>query len=227
MHHSGGAAAETNYIYGSVLNEAHQILRDSCKTCVVGLGLGYIEISWALSLIQNSITPSPEISFHSYEIVPGLIENFKLWVNSSSERSETIYDLITQKLSHETDPQAVKEILKQALTSGSTLNGDFQALENHQHSYNVICYDAFSKKTDEGLWEKNFLEAFIQKWAHETCCLTTYACTGVLKKTLSEQGFYFMKRPGFSGKRDSSLALRSSKLESLKRMIFQTSSYNQ
>lgn len=206
MHHSGGAAAETVYIYGDVLEKAHYILRDSCKTCVVGLGLGYIEICWALSLLRLGLEPSGHISFHSFELVPGLIENFKSWIYT--EQSRLIYDDIVTKLNPKVSLQDVKKILRKALQSGSELNGDFSKLETHRHQYNVICYDAFSRKTSEPLWQKEFLETFWHDFAAFDCVVTTYACTGILRKTLLEQNFSFFKRPGFCGKRDSTLATR-------------------
>lgn len=224
MHHSGGAAAETVYIYGDVLDRAHQILRDSCKTCVVGLGLGYIEICWALSLLKKGLRPSPKISFHSFEVVSGLIENFKTWI--SSEQAHSVYDQIVFKLDPEASISEVKKILSLALSSGSFLNGDFSQIENHQDQYNVICYDAFSRKTSEDLWQSTFLTQFFQGYAASDCVVTTYACTGVLRKVLLEQQFSFFKRPGFCGKRDSSLASRGQfKIEDFQ-SSYQTSSCN-
>lgn len=72
----------------------------------------------------------------------------------------------------------------------------------------MICYDAFSQKTNNPLWQKEFLEKFIHDHAEEDCVFTTYACTSVLKKVLTEKKFQLIKRPGFFGKRDSTLALR-------------------
>lgn len=226
MHHSGGAAAETKYIYGEVLDCAHQILRESCKTCVVGLGLGYIEISWAMSLLQAKLEPSARTSIHSFELVPGLIENFKLWILSSEPHP--VYDLVVQKINSMHSIAEVKSILKKAYEAGSSLNGDFADLSQHQQKYNVICYDAFSKKTSEGLWASEFLQDFFQKFSEEDCVVTTYACTGVFRKTLLEQSFAFFKRPGFCGKRDSSLATRGRfSLEDFPNYSSRTSSCNQ
>ncbi len=225
MHHSGGAAAETKYIYGNVLDQAHQILRDSCKTCVVGLGLGYIEISWAISLLRAGINPSEKISFHSFEIVSGLIEVFKSWIFSDEPHS--VYDLVVEKIDQKVQPKEVKKILRLALNSGSSFQGDFSDFKQHHNHYNVICYDAFSKKTSEGLWGAVFLKEFFQKFSSQDCVVTTYACTGLFRKNLLDQNFLFYKRPGFCGKRDSSLATRGRiSLEDFPSYSFQISSYN-
>lgn len=228
MHHSGGAAAETRYIYGGVLDQAHQILPVPCKTCVVGLGLGYIEIAWAISLIKNDLKPSPEISFHSFEIVPELIQNFKVWLETEVEIEDSIYNLVIEKLAPTVSIRSIKGILLRALKSGSTLNGDVMDEKNHREKYQVICYDAFSQKTSGPLWSPDFLKNFVEKSAAENCILTTYACTGVLRKTLIEQKFDFYKRLGFCGKRDSSLAVRGIfKLEDFRPTTSQTFSYTQ
>ena len=207
MHHSGGAAAETIYIYGRVIDQAHQTLGDKCKTCVVGLGLGYIEITWALSLLKNNLTPSSELSFHSFEIVSELQENFLKWVRTTE--AEPVYDLIVEKLQPNKPVKQVKEILNKALENGSTIQADISEFIDNNLKFNVICYDAFSRKTNEGLWSYEFLNSFLIKFAAENCVFTTYACTSVLRKTLTENGFQFLKRPGFSGKRESSLATRA------------------
>jgi hypothetical protein len=226
MHHSGGAAAETKYIYGNVLDRAHQILRESCKTCVVGLGLGYIEISWAISLLREKIEPSQDVTIHSFELVPGLIEKFKEWIETSAPHP--VYDLVVEKLDPTSSIIEVKALLKKAFQTGSTFNGDLADFSQHQELYNVICYDAFSKKTNEGLWASEFLQNYFQSFAAKDCVVTTYACTGVLRKTLLEQNFAFFKRRGFCGKRDSSLATRGRfNLEDFPCSSFQTSSCNQ
>ncbi len=70
MHHSGGAAAETNYIYGDLISKTLQVLKQDCKTCVVGLGLGYIEIAWAQALISQNLRSDDLLTLDSFEIIP-------------------------------------------------------------------------------------------------------------------------------------------------------------
>ncbi len=205
MHHSGGAAAETIYIYGATLDLAHQILSEGCGTCIVGLGLGYIEIAWALSLLKNSLEPSEKITFHSFEIRPELQKIFLNWLESNNE---TIYDLVVEKLDKKASIEKVKSVLNKALSLGSTLNGDLTQFESSRVKWNVICYDAFSQKTNFKLWQEEFLNFFIQQYANENCVFTTYACTSILRKCLTQNKFNFHKRSGFYGKRESSLAVR-------------------
>lgn len=205
MHHSGGAAAETLYIYANPLQQAHQILTAECKTCIVGLGLGYIEVAWALSLLKNGLKPSSEITFHTFEIVEELRTRFLKWLHSDAE---SLYDLIVKKMTTQFSSHVIKSTLKQGLLSGSSIEKDFSESYLLNTKWNVICYDAFSQKTNQKLWQGEFLDLFLKDQTAEDCILTTYACTGVLRKTLIENNFTFIKRVGFGGKRDSSLALR-------------------
>ncbi|MBC7420771.1 MAG: hypothetical protein H7328_08585 [Bdellovibrio sp.] len=222
MHHSGGAAAETNYIYKSVIQKAmvlHQLKRPKAefKTLVVGLGLGYIEISWAQVLLQQRFAFSNNLSLESFEIVSGLRNCFSNWFENKEELK--IYNQITEKLDSSSCVAEVKKILGVAFANGRGLYADILDYKGSQ-KWNMICYDAFSQQTSGPLWNETFLNQFFKNHAAVDCVFTTYACTGILKKVLAENGFYFIKRPGFQGKRDSTIALRGLFMEDLS--IFQT-----
>ena len=106
------------------------------------------------------------------------------------------------------NPKEVKKILQQAFLNGSQLHADLLKLDIPQIHWNVICYDAFSQNTIQPLWQAEFLDSFIKKYESSDCVFTTYACTGVLKKVLTKNNFELIKKPGFSGKRESTLAYR-------------------
>ena len=204
MHHSRGAATETIYIYGDVIDETNARLTLGCKTCIVGLGLGYIEICWALSLIKLNIKPSMQMTFDSFEIVPELRQNFLHWIRS--DESAIIYDEIVGKLNGAISSMQVKNVLREALQNGSSLYGDLKEFTDPKQKWNLICYDAFSRKTNEGLWSYEFLDSFFTNFTASDCVFTTYACTAILRKTLEKNGFELTNREGFSGKRESTLA---------------------
>lgn len=194
MHHSSGAASETLYIYKTALDKALNVL-DSSKTCVVGLGLAYIEISWAMALIEARQGSHPLAhQLTTFEIVPELKEYFTDWLISPEAK---IYDDICSafKISS-TEP--IKKILA-ANYKNEPIEGDF-ALYDQIKRWNIICYDAYSSKTTQKLWSEEFLNNFLQKHADEDCIFTTYACTGVLKKVLAANGFKVIRRPAFQGK---------------------------
>ncbi len=210
MHHSGGAATETIYIYGDVIDQTHARLKSKCKTRIVGLGLGYIEICWALSLIKQNIKPSDHFSFHSFEVAEELRLNFLNWIQS--DHTDLIYDTIAQKLNPQVPRQLIKQTLREAMRNGSQILGDIKAFNESETKWNIICYDAFSRKTNENLWSFEFLNGFLEKFAATDCQFSTYACTAILKKSLKRNGFELINRPGFSGKRESTLAHRNPRL---------------
>ncbi len=193
MHHSGGAAAETVYIYKSVISEALR-LKPGAHTCVVGLGMGYIEISWA------QCGPEASATLTSFEIEEELRSAFQSWVESAEPG---IYDGISALL----DPSAQIGAVKRHL-SAVQIFSDIRSFGGPASPWNVVCYDAFSRKTNEELWSAGFLSEFLKKFCGDDCVFTTYGCTGVLKKALRENDFMVIQRPSFNGKRDSTLALR-------------------
>lgn len=222
MHHSGGAAAETNYIYKSVLSKAIHCFalerpHAALKTVVVGLGLGYIEISWAQALIESNRQASAWLTLDSFEIISELRERYSNWVDG--DENLPIYNQISEKLNPMVEVNKVRKTLQQAYRNGSKLHKDIIS-PPAGHQWNVICYDAFSQKTDSPLWSYEFLDLFLKQHAASDCVFSTYACTGVLKKVLVENGFYLIKRLGFNSKRDSTIALRGAFMQDL--AAFQT-----
>ncbi|MBC7740794.1 MAG: hypothetical protein H7061_01260 [Bdellovibrionaceae bacterium] len=215
MHHSGGAAAETTYIYQSVirsalksaqLNDPHPTL----QTVVVGLGLGYIEISWAAVIKQMGLSANEKISIDSFETVKNLRKLFLAWINQKEDcDTHIIYNQISQYFtSSENQSCEIRNELKKNFDTHGKL---FDNVLNHQlinKNYNLICFDAYSQITSQPLWEDCFLLEFIRQRANQDCVITSYGCTGVLKKILVNEGFELLNRPGFSGKRASTLALR-------------------
>ncbi|MCC2678856.1 MAG: hypothetical protein K0R29_1432 [Pseudobdellovibrio sp.] len=203
MHHSGGAAAETEYIYKSVIEIALRRLPD-LKMAVVGLGLGYIEISWAIACLkQNKNLQSRFISFETDE---GLKKNFLEWLNGSAH---SIYSDVCKAMDANSSIENVKEIIRKNLAEEpKALRGDLISDYDRNNSYNLICFDAFSKKTSESLWTEEFLTGFLKQSAHQDCVFTTYACTGALKRALKNNGFTLIERFRFKSKRESTLAVR-------------------
>jgi hypothetical protein len=213
MHHSGGAASETDYIYKSVI-EAALKTGTELKMAVVGLGLGYIEISWAITCLRQSGFKSRFISFETDE---GLKSNFLNWVKTGEP---VIYNEICKFMGPDDVISDIRALIEENLRS-NPIRGDFLSEYDKDNSYHLICFDAFSRKTTEDLWTENFLEEFLQKSCHENCILTTYACTGALKRALKKNNFRLLERTRFKGKRDSTLAVRG--IFNSSALIFRTS----
>lgn len=211
MHHSGGAATETCYIYQSVMEQAYRVLPGS-STCVVGLGLGYIELCWALTVLSQA---SPESSLTSFEINEGLRADFNGWLEANtaleSEKHKLygeVFNSLQRVLKFPIEDAFVRQKLRENFKKYPLQSDLRQSLSKPKEAWNIVCYDAFSSKTNTELWTESFLQEFLNHCCAPDCVFTTYACTGNLKKTLSSSGFEVIKRPGFQGKRDSTLAFR-------------------
>ncbi len=193
MHHSGGAAAETLYIYTEPFRKTLSVFKhENLSIGVVGLGLGYIELSMVPSLTTAKLV--------SFEKEQELVESFKTWVHGQKNKT---YDLICEKL--KVDKSSV---LKKLNSLDWVCEGELTAETKINNPFNFIAYDAFSQFTDGPLWTDAFLDFFLTNLCAKDCVFATYACTGLLKRALLRNNFVFIKRPGFTGKRDATLALR-------------------
>lgn len=221
MHHSGGAASETLYIYTGpfkkTLEALSQIKQNYLSIGVVGFGLGYIELSILQNLALNS---SVSANLCSFEKETELTENFAAWLE---EKENPTYDLICEKLSvnknlifsylKETNFGDLRGLNPNNKTQTEwNILGELTAKSSTQASikelFHFVAYDAFSQYTDGPLWTDEFLDYFLTDLCAKDCVFATYACTGNLKRALQRNNFLFIKRPGFSGKRDATLALR-------------------
>lgn len=209
MHHSGGAAAESLYIYGAALKEGLH-LAGSLRVMSLGLGLGYNE------LITAALAPTERFSsLITYEIDTVLKDNFLKWLQKERLEAEwqTGLDAVLNSTAKavEVPPEPIRERLLSWHQTGSwQLCGAFPESLKPEDQFNVIFYDAFSRKMDEELWSEEFLTGFLGRHAAPECILATYAANGNLKRALKAQGFKTIERPGFSGKKQSTLAVRIS-----------------
>lgn len=183
---------------------------------IVGLGLGYIEFlvtSFYLFFLREFKLNDPQddglnISIESYEFVPELRLSFNKYLNNEPHFSNEVYDQILGgilkflNLSFDNKKQVIL-ILKKSLVFK-------EALENKNVldviEYSALYFDAFSKKTSPELWDENLLRSLFSK-KKIAACFSTYACTGLLKRTLNQMSFIVFKRKGFKGKRDSTFAI--------------------
>lgn len=221
MHSLKGAFSETVYIYGTAI----QLMLDEGMTPRVlslGLGLGYVELlATGLALKQaKSLSQDAQAALldsfggESFELVPELRAWFTAWVYGEGDvpaEFRLTYDEILNRTATETSVEATKirETLaglvrdgrwkiREALTADTAFTTDF----------GCICFDAFSSKTSPELWSEEFLLKFFAQVCAPRCVLSTYACTGALKRSLKASGFELTIREGFSSKRDSTFAVR-------------------
>lgn len=220
MHSMRGALGETVYIYGSAFERIHQMLHAEAKTpriLSLGLGLGFVEIVAAAVAVKFE-TP---LSGESFELDPRLIQSFKNWVAGGAEIPGHIPHMAYDKAlemtaaAYNLSSKIIQEKLIDALgnetwvLSGPLLPDTFRDRPIERRRFNAVAFDAFSSKSTPELWTREFLDPFLKEACDTNCVLSTYACTGHLKRALVDAGFTLEIREGFASKRDSTLACRA------------------
>jgi len=216
MHHSLGAWSETKYIYLPAIEVAADCDVFQDKTISVlslGLGLGYNELmTLALELKRKSLGHPVNFQVHSYEVLSELRRNFLDQLQSGQSQAYSdcyrwIFENIAKDFSIEIED--LKRMGRERIQSGELLLlGSFPDSLPPKQEYEVLLYDAFSKKMSPELWEESFLFETLGRHCAKDCVVSTYAATGALKRSLLGLGFKKILRPGFSGKRDSSFYVR-------------------
>lgn len=218
MHHLGGALSESKYIYARPVKTA---LTLGARTLTsVGLGLGYNELLSIQAAQQLGL--SPLLQIFSYEIDSFLVQILTKGIRAEANKKTEALPL-TKSL-HELSPldcaravigsiglnEAELEAVRKAQFESRWRHCgalDTKSLAAIDQPIDLVMFDAFSRNTSPELWASTLLNPLLRKMANHSV-FTTYACTSDLKKVLLENGFQVWKRPGFMGKRDSTLAVR-------------------
>ncbi|MBK9322488.1 MAG: hypothetical protein IPM97_05970 [Bdellovibrionaceae bacterium] len=209
MHHSGGAAAETELIYGSVIQKCFKQI-DSPHFLSVGLGLGYVELTIAREAILGQ---NRGFTLESYERISELKEFFRGWLAGEplAHEVQTTYDQVAGYVLKQTpvDIQDLKAVLIAKFESGEwRLRGALdQNFEVYKAAHGLL-FDAFSSKTNPELWSEEFLVDFFNRSMSIDSLISTYACRGSLKRALARASFHIQIREGFMGKRNSTLGYK-------------------
>lgn len=212
MHNARGAFAETVYIYGKAIE--HTVtngLKPSFFS--LGLGLGYNEILTTALCLSHRVSPN-EIYGESFEAVPELTENFTNWLveKSVDSRFQTAYDKILSLCAEQThqDAALIKKTLRQLLSGQKWLLREaLSAQTKFEKKFSCYLFDAFSSKTSPELWQEGLITQLLQTTSENKSVLSTYACTGTLKRSLLKNNFEVNIREGFAGKRQSTFAIRN------------------
>lgn len=198
MHHRGGAATETLYIYGEALQIGLQ--NQLRQVWSVGLGCGYNELLVADLHLKNPAWDPQLLSFETRAI---LVEQFEKALIASPR--EEFYDRVGSSL--RVGDLAFKTLFQMKKGGSWRIQGDFLQFPRTQ-SCEILLFDAFSAKTDERLWTPAFLGELFAAGMNSKSLVVTYACTGHLKRALKGAGYELIAKPGFKGRRDSTLAVR-------------------
>ena len=204
MHHTGGAFSETCLIYGQAFQYGFEKNQNPVIVSL-GLGLGYVEV---LAIVFSMLHNSSQFQILSYETVPGLRKNFEEFY-LKQKNSET-YEWILNKMAetYKLKSYDLRNQVKKALEENRLqLKGDFISEESNLKSFDVFCYDAYSKKTSPELWDENLMAKIFSKGS-EKSCVSSYASNGVLKRALTQANYHFEVLEGFQGKRNRTWAYR-------------------
>lgn len=213
MHHSGGACAETLLIYGTPIREILQKINRP-NFLIIGLGMGYIEMTIAREALLLGKSAQDVGLITTYESIPELREYFFKWVhgreNELSSEVRKTYNSVLDSVLLGTDLRTddVLNFLRFHFAHLKDLQGALTEDFNFVNRYQGIMYDAFSSKTTPHLWEEDFLFRVLHEGAAEACWFSTYACRVSLKNALQRANFAITVRPGFVGKRNSTLGTR-------------------
>lgn len=211
MHSLKGAFSETAYIYGHAVETC---LNRGFATNVMsmGLGLGYVELLSAGLFLKHG--REFDGRGESFEIVPELRTWFRAWllgIDVVPDEFAQTYQDIAERVSRQVDVPTTRifKYLAGLVRDGRwKISSELSAQTVFGDRFGCICFDAFSSKTTPSLWTEEFLNDFFSRSAAPGCVLSTYACTGALKRSLRAQGFDVQIREGFSSKRDSTFAVR-------------------
>jgi tRNA U34 5-methylaminomethyl-2-thiouridine-forming methyltransferase MnmC len=205
MHHSGGALTESLYIYHYGLTLA---LNEGCPPHVVslGLGLGYNEL---IALAEFQRRGRATFKIWSFEADEYLRTQFMQWLQGESGTLGALYDEITASIEAHFKIKNLKATASEHLRNHSLqLRGSYPADINDVKDVGVFFFDAFSNKMSPELWQELDMRATLSQLLSPRAVLCTYAATGALNRVLKQLEFRLLDRPGFQGKRESTLALR-------------------
>ncbi len=211
MHHSAGAASETQLIYGNPIEKGLKSV-EKPHFMVVGLGLGYIEMNLAQRALSLGMKAQDVGLITSYESIPQLRELFVAWIHDQPLPSivSDIYAKAAECIVRESAITVIqiKDFLKAHFTSANSIHGALSQETLVAHRYHGILYDAFSSKTTPHLWEDRFFHLLLETCTHEDSFFSTYSGRQTLRHCLVQQRYNVVVRKGFYGKRTSTLAVR-------------------
>ncbi len=207
MHAMEGAFTETQYIYQPTIEQAFRAVNQPAFISV-GLGLGYNEILVICESLKQGKMPA---LIHSYESVEWLITGFTHWIQEIDNPLNPIYDEILAFYAdkYALPISAIRFRLKDLLDQKKLVLDGAIHPQTQPPAVHAICFDAFSSKTSPELWTEEFLESFFRMASETPCFVSTYACTGALKRSLKKNGYVIEIKKGFGVKRESTFAVKN------------------
>jgi len=205
MHHSGGALSESLYIYHHGLDLA---LAEGCPPHVVSLGLG-LAYNELIALAEFQRRNQPGFRIWSFEADEYLRTQFAGWLQGQSGPLGEVYDEIASSIEAHFKITGLRTIASEQFRNQSLqLRGPYPTDVSEVKDVGVFFFDAFSNKMSPELWQELKMHESLSQLLSPHAVLCTYAATGALNRVLKQLEFRLLDRPGFQGKRESTLAIR-------------------
>lgn len=208
MHHRGGAYNETQLVYGDPLRDCLDY--GGSAVFSLGLGLGYNEFLMAAECLIWNMAPDMT-RLVSYEADPTLTAAMLDCIHGKHTALSDIYFSVMElyEKKYRLPPGLLQMWLKEAYEMKKwEIRGALKADSRVGERFHCVLYDAFSAKTSPELWTEEFLTRFFAQNTAPQSWISTYACTGNLKRALKLNHFDVILREGFHGKRNSTLGTR-------------------
>ncbi len=229
MHHSGGALAESLFVYGEIVRAALNFNLQP-KILSVGLGLGYNEAIAVAEILtfeqkrfeflEKLLIPKrpehvfPQVKLLSFEIDETIRTCYVNWLLNKTPDTfwaplfQEVLILVSKKYGM-SDGHLKREIAKlyrdeKFKIAGSVL--DFQSATNDRFS--ILLYDAFSTKATPEVWSEDFLKTFLSNTSEQFCFFSSYAALNGLNRALESTGYLIDIHRGFKNKRNATWAYR-------------------
>lgn len=201
MHSTQGAYSETEFVYGNALDIAISHFSE-LSILSVGLGFGYVELSAA---VRSKQKPMHVISYEKEETLRTSWLNFIAGKDAKFQSSyQKILEFYCKNFS------ILESDIKTFFTPKNfILRETLDINQPPAEKFNCIMFDPFCAKFSPEFWQEEALTEFLKVSTQEQCIFTTYAATGVLKRSLKAAGFTLLKQKGFAGKRQSTLAVKN------------------
>lgn len=219
MHNRRGAAAEAVYLYYEAMARYKSLVNQEERSepldvLSFGFGLGYNEILTVIFFLKNNWDLN-QLRLFSQEKDLFLYDIFNDWLVSGADTG-SIFDEVVLGIERAmlamgegVSKVALKENMKWMLNSKRWVQGgSVSSISDFASIYDVVFYDAFSSKVDDSLWTEEFLGGLFSQRLKQNFVFSTYACTGALKRIAAANSAQFVKREGYSGKRNASLVYR-------------------
>ncbi len=197
-HSVHGAVQEAKHVY---LDNGLAHFKDACSIDILEMGLGtglnafltYLQAKkWNLKVNYSAIEGFP-ISLQERALL-----NYEQF--SDQKQDKSVFDLL------HSSPWNATTLLSEAFTLTKWHN-TFEQQQIGTQKYDLIYFDVFGYPYQPELWSQQIFDKMYQG-LKPNGILTTYACRGVIKRTMQTAGFKVTKVPGPPGKREMIVAFK-------------------